>query len=459
VSGRASAIVGGRIVTPEGVVEGDLIVQDGRIAEIAPSAARDIPDTIDARGSFVLPGGVDPHAHALTDLHAVSIGAAHGGTTTILTFTLPEAGESPLDALVRARDDLVPRSVVDVGVHGSYFDPRHVGVELLERLRAEGVCGVQAFLAFPELGLMFDDGQLYRLLRDAASLGIPVQVQCENGPLIGALTAELVAAGDTELRSYGRSRPGAVEDEAVARTLAIAALADTPVYLVHLSTAISIERARAAKAARGGRVAVEVCTHHLLLDEAAYARPDAGRFVVGPPLRPAADVEALWKAIGDGTVDAVGSDHSHMRPSPAADASSFVDAPMGLPGMELRVPLVLSEGLRRGVALSSLVDVLAAGPARAFGLYPRKGALAPGSDADIVIWDPGTRSTVEGAVLHEGLGHSPYEGLTVDGSVRLTMIGGRPFARDGVETARPAGGRFVAPAAGQAAAPARSQSA
>ena len=216
---------------------------------------------------------------------------------------------------------------------------------------------------------------------------------------------------------------------------------------MHLSTAVSVDRARAAKA-RDARVAVEVCTHHLLLDEAAYARPDAGRFIVGPPLRPAADVEALWEAIRDGTVDTVGSDHSHVRPAPPSDSPSFLDAPMGLPGMELRLPLVLSEGLRRGVALHTLVDVLAAGPARAFGLYPRKGALAPGSDADIVVWDPAPHSTIDRADLHDGLGHSPYEGLAIDGSVRLTMIGGRVFARDGVETGERTGGRFVAPAPG-----------
>ena len=247
MSDRTLAIRGGRIVTPDGPVDGDLLVRDGRIEEIAPGAGAGMRDAIDARGRLVLPGGVDPHAHALSDLHAVSRGAAHGGTTTILTFTLPDPGESPLDAFVRARDHHVPRSIVDVGVHGSYFDPQHVGVELLEQLRAEGVCGIQVFLAFPELGLMFDDGQLYRVLRDADALGIPVQVQCENGPLIDALTAELVAAGETALRFYGRSRPGAVEDEAVARTLAIAALAGAPAYLVHLSTEVSVEHARAAR--------------------------------------------------------------------------------------------------------------------------------------------------------------------------------------------------------------------
>jgi dihydropyrimidinase len=442
------AVAGGRIVTPDGIVEGDLVVREGVIAEIGAGAADGVAGAFDAHGCLVLPGGVDPHAHALTDLHAVSVGAAFGGTTTILTFTLPEPGESPLDAFVRARDACVPRAVVDVGVHGSYFDPRDVGVDLLERLRREGVCGIQVFLAFPELGLMFDDGQLYRVLRDACSLGIPVQVQCENGPLIDALTADLIAAGETALHNYPRSRPGAVEDEAVERTIAIASLAGTPAYLVHLSTAIALQLARSARA-RGAQIDVEVCTHHLLLDERAYARPDAARFIVGPPLRPAADVEALWDAIRDGTVDTVGSDHSHLREPGVAPESSFLATPMGLPGMELRVPLVLSEGLRRQIPVTTLAEVLAAGPARSFGLYPRKGALAVGSDADVVVWDPRAPSRIEREGLHEGLGHSPYEGLELDGSIRLSVIGGRVFAHDGRATGERTGGRFVAPGAHQ----------
>jgi dihydropyrimidinase len=213
---------------------------------------------------------------------------------------------------------------------------------------------------------------------------------------------------------------------------------------VHLSTAIALELARTARA-RGAQIDVEVCTHHLLLDERAYERPDAARFVVGPPLRPAADVEALWDAIRDGTVDTVGSDHSHLREPSAPPESSFLETPMGLPGMELRVPLVLSEGLRRAIPVTTLADVLAAGPARSFGLYPRKGALAVGSDADLVVWDPRAPSRIGREGLHEGLGHSPYEGLDLDGSIRLSVIGGRVFARDGQATGEPTGGRFVAP--------------
>ena len=196
-----------------------------------------------------------------------------------------------------------------------------------------------------------------------------------------------------------------------------------------------------------------MCTHHLLLDDTAYERPDAARFVVGPPLRPAADVEALWTAIRDGTVDTVGSDHCHARSTDVSAETSFLETPMGLPGMELRVPLVLSEGLRRGIPLTTLAHVLAGGPARAFGLYPRKGVLAVGSDADIVVWDPSARSRIEGGRLHEGLGHSPYEGLELEGEIRLTVIGGRPFTAGGAST----GGRFVAPARGYDDAPSRSQ--
>ncbi|MEO9176382.1 MAG: amidohydrolase family protein [Gaiellales bacterium] len=443
---RDLEIVGGRIVTPDGVVDGDLIVREGKIAAISARGVGRGPDAIDASGCLVLPGGVDPHCHALVELEAAAVSAAHGGTTTLLTFTLPEPGEQPLAALVRARDACVPRSLVDVGVHASYFDPRDVTPALLARLQQEGATGAQVFLAFPELGLKFDDGQLYRVLRDAATLGLPVQVQCENGALVDALTDELIAAGETAPRAYPRSRPGAVEDEAVARTLTIAAIACAPAYLVHLSTAVAVELARVAIGA-GAPITVEACTHHLLLDASAYERADAARFIVGPPLRPAADVDALWEAIADGTVAAVGSDHSHM-PDPAARPAptSFVGAPMGLPGLELRLPLVLSEGLRRGVPIEMLVAVLASGPARSFGIYPQKGALAVGSDADIVVWDPGVAGTVRATDLHDGLGHTPYEGLPLAGAVRLTVLRGVVIVRDGARVGGPPEGRGVRPA-------------
>ena len=437
-------IAGGHIVTPEGVVEGDLVVRDGRIAAIEAGGAGRRGDAFDARGCFVLPGGVDPHSHALTNLSAVTRSAAHGGTTTLQTFTLPKPGETPLDAFRRARDLAGADSAIDVAVHGSYFEPTGISACLLAELSELGVCGVQIFLAFPELGLMFDDGRLYRVLRDAARVGVPVQVQCENGALVDALTEELVASGETAPRDYPRARPGAVEDEAVARTIAIAALAGVPAYLVHLSTAVAIEMTRVARAARAP-ITVEACTHHLLLTESVYERPDAAAFIVGPPLRPAADVEALWHGIADGTVDTVGSDHSHLGQSQERARPSFLDADMGLPGVELRVPLVLSEGARRGVPLTRLVDVLAAGPARAFGLYPRKGAIAVGSDADIIIWDPRARQTVVAAELHDGLGRSPYEGMSINGAVQLTVLSGDVVVRAGELVPGARGGTFVAP--------------
>jgi dihydropyrimidinase len=260
-------------------------------------------------------------------------------------------------------------------------------------------------------------------------------VQCENGPLVDALTEELVAAGTTSIADYPRSRPGPVEDEAVARVLEIAALAHAPAYLVHLSTAIAVGRAR-------GGATVEACTHHLLLDDGAYRRPDAHRFVVGPPLRPRADVEALWAAVADGTVETVGSDHSHM-PRPAAQPpADFREAPMGLPGIGARVPLVLSEGLRRGIAPERLAHVLATGPARAFGLA-RKGALVAGADADVLVWDPAARGDI--GDLRDGLGHSPYAGMPVEGALRLVLLRGRPVAQDGEVVDGAPAGVFVRP--------------
>ena len=284
------------------MVEGDLIVRDGRIAAIEPWTAGRSAETFDARGCFVLPGGVDPHTHALTNLSAVARSAAHGGTTTLQTFTLPLPGETPLAAFRRARVIGDADSAVDVAVHGSYFDPTGISAGLLAELSELGVCGVQIFLAFPELGLMFDDGQLYRVLRDAARARHPrAGAVRERGARRRAHRGARRVRRDLPARLSTRT-PGRRRGRGRRRTIAIAALAGAPAYLVHLSTGIAIELTRAAKAA-GAPLTVEVCTHHLLLDESAYERPDAEAFIVGPPLRPAADVEALWNAIADGTVD------------------------------------------------------------------------------------------------------------------------------------------------------------
>lgn len=406
-------IAGGLVVTPDGMREADVVVEDGRIAAVeAPTPSGDI----DARDCVVLPGGVDPHTHPLADIVAATASAARGGTTTVLAFTAPRPGESASEAFRRARDELVPHATVDVQLHPAIWDPERLDRAELEQLARLGARSVKLFTAFPELGMVASDRKLYETLRDASRLGLLVMVHCEVSGAIEALVDEALAAGRTEARTFADTRPPLVEEEQVARTLALARLAEAPVYLVHLSTAGSLELVRQARS-RGQTVWAEACTHYLVLDERRYEGADAARFLVAPPLRPHADVEALWDAVADGTLDTIGSDHAQAPYRPDFPPGDFRSLPYGYRGIDVRVPLVLSEGARRGVPMERLADVLAGGPARAFGLAPRKGLLARGADADLVVWDPELPWTIDDG--------SPFDGLEVTGEIMDVVVGGR----------------------------------
>src|ERR671932_464745 len=239
-----------------------------------------IPEGVDTRGCVVLPGGVDPHAHPLADIEAATAAA-----------------------------ELVPRAAVDVRLHPSIWEPERLDRAELERLRAAGARSVKLFTAFPELGMVADDRKLYETLRDAARLGMLVMVHCEVSGAIDALVDEALAAGRTGARVFAETRPPLVEEAQVERVLALARLADAPVYLVHLSTAGSLDLVRAARR-RGQTVWAEACTHYLVLDDSRYDGDDAERFLVAPPLRSRSDVDALWEGVADGTVDTIGSDHA-----------------------------------------------------------------------------------------------------------------------------------------------------
>lgn len=406
-------IAGGLVVTADGAREADVVVADGRIAALEPPS-RD--GDLDARGCVVLPGGVDPHTHPLPDLAAATAAAARGGTTTVLAFTAPRPGEPPADAFVRARDELLPAAHVDVRLHPAIWEPERLGPDELAALASVGARSVKLYLAYPELGMLPSDRKLYETLRDASRLGLLVQVHCESPGAIAALVDEALADGRTDARAFAGTRPPLVEQEGVARALFHARLADAPVYLVHLTTAGSLELVREARR-RGQTVWAEVCTHHLVLDESRYDGGDPERFVTVPPLRDRADVEALWDGIADGTVDAIGSDHAQQRYRPDFPAGDFRSFAYGVFGIDVRVPVALSEGMRRGVPLQRLADLLAGGPARAFGLAPAKGAIARGADADLVVWDLAAVSRIGG--------ETPFAGLEVAGEIRHVLLGGR----------------------------------
>jgi dihydropyrimidinase len=412
-------------------------------------------------------------------VHPATAAAARGGTTTVLSFTGPAPGERDLDALLRNRGELErDGAVTDIGLHAAIYDPEHIGYDDLAAVKRAGAAAIKIFLAYPELGIMCSTGRLYELMSAARGLGLLVQVHCENAPLINALVAAALraetmpagvppagalpagpgAAGADEGVGWERARPGArifadtrppeVEEEAVARTLAAASLADAPCYLVHLSSAGSLEQVRLARR-RGQRgVFAEVCAHHLLLDDTRYAGADAERYLVCPPLRDRSHVDALWEGLADGTIDTVGSDHCQVKSSitgPLADAGHCYT--YGLAGLGPRLPLLLSAAAARGLPIERVARLTAENPARAFRHYPAKGALAPGSDADIVIFDPAGDAVLPDDGFGDGTGDSVYSGLATRGRIRAVLLRGRLIVSDGILVDDHRHGRYL-PAAG-----------
>jgi dihydropyrimidinase len=443
-------VQGGTVVTPSGVMPATVTVTGGRIeAVVTESGAPQLAPqgsgcrVVDARGCYVIPGGVDPHTHLMADIVAATRAALHGGTTTALSFTSPEPGESLTDAFRRTRDELVPDAACDIGIHASVWEPERVDAGEIEQLAVMGATGVKLFLAFGELGMMASDRMLYETLRACGAHRLMTLVHCESGGVIAARIEELLGQGHVETSWFATARPAETEHEAVTRTLTLAGLADAPVYLVHQSASASLTALRGARSS-GQRAWGEACTHHLLFTEERYLLPDAERFLVVPPLRSRRDRDALWDAVARGEIQSIGSDHAQGRTHPVPHPPcNFTEQPYGIPGVELRVPLVLSEGLRRGVPLERLVDLLSGGPARIFDIYPRKGAILPGADADIVVWDPSESWTIGAGDLHDGVPDSPYLGLAVQGRVRCVLRAGEVVIDRGQRVGSGPAARFI----------------
>jgi dihydropyrimidinase len=442
-------VQGGTVVAESGPRLADLVVERGTIAALAePGSGPARGERLDATRCFVLPGGVDPHSHVMPDVAAATRAAALGGTTTVLSFTNPEPGEGALACLLRRREEVTRgQPAVDVGLHAMLYQPDLVEAADLAALRDAGVSGVKVFLAYPELGIMWSTRGLLGLMTAAARHRQVVQVHCEDGQLIEALLAAAVADGRTGPAVFAETRPPEAEEAAVAVALATARIAGAACYLTHLSCAGALDQVRLSRGRRTPgphTLHTEVCLHHLLLDDGCYQRDDAERYLVAPPLRPPGHQEALWQALADGTLDTVGSDHSQARSrtigelDPARHGYCY-----GIAGIGARLPLLLSRGLERGLPIERLAVAAARNAARAFGHYPRKGVIAPGSDADLLIWDPAAELTLGPDTFDDGTGDSVYAGEKLSGRVRDVLLRGRPLVRDGRPVAIGAAGSYL----------------
>jgi dihydropyrimidinase len=440
----------------------DLAVDGGRIMAIEPSLggpAAGADRVIDATGMLVLPGAVDVHTHTrvATDTEPDrffqdSVAAAFGGTTTFLSFNNPGTGSSPAaerslrTGLTEWRAATNGDSAIDYGlslaISGHALDP-------IAELPATIEAGVATSKAFMVFDFRLGDQALFDAMAVMGRRGAMLQVHCEDPVLLDSATAAALGRGDIAPRFHAAVRPPYVEAVATARALAFARATDSPVHVVHLSSAAALDEVRRARAA-GVRVSAETCPQYLTLTEERYDDPDLTRcacFVISPPLRPAADRDALWAGLADGSLDLVATDHVPDRlgveKAEAAAGVSFDRISNGAPAIETLLTLLYGEGVAKGrITLERMVDLLATTPAARFGM-PAKGALEVGRDADIVVFDPVARRTVRAADLHHTSDYTPYEGFEVEGAIRDVLVRGEDVIRDGTFVGRRGFGRFV----------------
>ena len=406
----------------------------------------------------MLPGGVDPHCHLAQvsgagvptsdDFLSGTRSAAFGGTTTVMAFSAQHRGSSIPDTVADTMRRANAEAMVDYGLHLIVTEQQDRTATDLADASRKGITSLKVFTTYDRLKLV--GRELLDLLDIARRLGMTVMVHAEHDGLISWKRQRLLGEGRRDALAHAESHSRIAERAGVAEVVALAEALEMGIYLVHLSTGSAIREARAARS-RGVSVAVETCPHYLVLDESLLAGPitRTAAFMSSPPLRSASDREALWGAVGSGQVDTVGSDHAPYRLDagklPRGHRTGFHEVANGLPGIELRLPLLFSEGVAKGrITISDFVRLVATNPARLFGVYPKKGVLAAGSDADIVVWDDTERRTVTIRHLHDRMDYTPYEGMIVTGWPAKVLLRGRLVVDGGHSALRAGSGEFIA---------------
>jgi dihydropyrimidinase len=437
-------VQGGTVVTGGTRARADVLIEEGRIVALGEVEAPADVRRIEADGCLVLPGAVDVHTHVFGRIAADTTSALHGGTTTLVSFSPEASGERPAETVRRMIADEIPDAAIDIGIHGVVWEPEAYRRGDLADLAELGATSVKLWLAYRELGIIADDAQTFAVMREAADEGVLVQAHCENGYLVGALRDEFAASGRTELSRHGAARPQLLEAEAVHRFLAIARLAGADAYVVHVSGAAALAEILRARA-EGGTVHAEACAHHLAFDEREYDGANAARYLMTPPLRREDDRRALWDGLESGALDVYASDHSHMTlGEKLAGGDDFTLVEPGVPGVEARLAVGFTLGVESGLLTPErLVEAACSAPARIFGLHPRKGSIAPGSDGDVVVWDPSVRWTLTPDRLHDGLDYTPYEGIVIRGAPRAVVVAGEVAVEEGRELERTRPARYL----------------
>lgn len=437
----------GKIVTESAVYEANIGVEGAKIATISKSISDSADQIIDAKGKLVLPGLIDAHTHmempfmgmtTADDFESGTIGAACGGVTTIIDLAIRTKGERLRQTYEKWRKKADPKVVIDYSFHVAPIEPDEAG---LNELISLGVPSFKLFTAYKK-DLYTDDGGIFQIMTEMAKYGGIVNVHCENGDLIEAKTRQLHAEGKTDAIYHARSRPPLVEAEAIQRVLRLAEAAGSRVHIVHVSTKSGLDAIIEGRS-RGLPVSAETCPHYLTFTEAEYLKPNAERLIMSPPLRTREEMAALWFGLASGRINTVASDHTVFT-STQKKKNDFSQVPNGVPGTETILALLYSEGVRKErISLNDLVRVTSHNPARIFGLYPEKGLIAVGSDADIVLFDPEKKVRLTVDNLHTKLDYSVYEDITVIGYPTVTISKGKVVQENGQFTGKKGAGRFI----------------
>jgi len=450
-------IKGGRVVTAADDYVADLFVDDERISLIGEQLDLQADRVIDAAGKYVLPGCIDPHTHldmpfggtvTIDDVESGQTSAAFGGTTCHVDFVIQGKGQTFAAALEDWRAKASGKQVIDMGYHMAVTDLADGGtLEELASLPEQGITSYKLFMAYKG-ALMVDDDTLYRTMEVAAKTGALVMVHAENGDVIDVLVKEALDAGHTEPLYHALTRPPEAEGEATNRAIQLARLAGAPLYVVHVSCKEAVEPIALARE-RGWNVQGETCTQYFFTSLDDIAKPDfeGAKYVFSPPVRDKANWDVLWNAVRTDALSVISTDHCAFRfdTQKTLGKDDFSKIPNGGPGLENRLQMIHEFGVRAGrISLNRMVELLATNPAKLFGLYPRKGTIAVGSDADIVVFDPEKTTTISAQTHHSKVDYSLYEGMQVTGSPEVVLLRGHVLVENGELVATPGIGRFVA---------------
>src|SRR6266540_567945 len=450
-----TVIKNGRVVTAVDDYNADILIEDGKISVIAAAIDADVDKVINAKGRLVIPGGIDPHTHMELPFGGTSASdtfetgtraAAHGGTTTIIDFAVQYKGQSLREGLDNWHKKADGNTAIDYGFHLICTDLPDERLPEMKACINEGVSSFKLFMAYPGVFLV-DDATIYKAMGMAGENGGLICMHAENGVVIDAIVKRAIAEGKTAPKYHALTRPTKAEAEGVHRAIALAEMANAPVYIVHLSCYDALKEVQAARDL-GLPAFAETCPQYLLLDYSLYEKPDfeGAKYVMTPPLREKENQELLWRGLRGDDLQVISTDHCPFcfKEQKELGRGDFSKIPNGGPGVENRMSLIYHHGVTQGrISLNRFVELTSTAAAKIFGLFPKKGTIAVGSDADIVIFDPNREQTISAATHHMRVDYSAYEGWRVRGLTETVMSRGRVILENNEFKGKAGAGRFI----------------